>query len=254
MPERKSSDPAQLLALLWRNDLATKAGRGPRPTLRVEDVVQSAIVVADAEGIDGLTIRKVAERLHVAPMSIYTYVPGKAELLTLMLDAAHRDMPRTKPTSDHWRARIEAVAADNRQLLSVHPWIIALPPNRPPLGPGTLGKYEHELGALIDTGLDDVQLDAALTLVLGFVEACAHAAARSRAAVAESAQTDAEWWDNQEPHLTNLFDPAQYPLGVRIGSASSEAMNGTYNENHAYHFGLERILDGLAVLITGTRS
>ncbi|MET0343404.1 MAG: TetR/AcrR family transcriptional regulator [Polyangiales bacterium] len=249
VPKRGPVNAERLLTLLWRAPRADNA-RGPRPGLQVDDVVDTALTIADEEGIAGLTIREVADRLGVAPMSVYTYVPSKADLLVLMLDAALGAMPRSdRARSRSWRVRITAVADDNRRLYQRHPWIVQLPPNRPPLGPGTLGKYEHELGALEGTGLGDVARDAALTYVLGFVESCAHASARVEAAIVSSGMSDAAWWDAHGPVLARLFDASQYPLGMRIGAASAEAQGGAYDADHAYRFGLARVLDGLAALI-----
>ena len=85
-------DLARTLSLLWRETEPPR--RGPRPRHSVDDVVEAAIAIADADGLDAVTMRAVAERLGISPMSLYTYVPGKAELLDLMLDAIYLAMPR----------------------------------------------------------------------------------------------------------------------------------------------------------------
>lgn len=216
--------------------------------------MEAAIALADEAGFEALSIRKVAERLGVAPMSVYTYVPSKAELLLLMVDAVHGRMVRSRPASDSWRARVTAVADDNRSLYEQHPSLIALPPNRPPLGPGTIAKYDHELGAFEGTGLGDVERDAALTFVLGFVEACAHAAARARAAEHDSRLSDAQWWEAHAPELARVFDPARYPLATRVGAAAGEYHQAAFAPEFGYRFGLARVLDGLEALIEQTRA
>ena len=110
-------------------------------------------------------------------MTLYTYVPGKAELLDLMLDAAYQRMPRAGTAGQPWRQRVTAIAAENRALFEAHPWAAAISTARPPLGPGLMAKYEHELSALDGLGLTDIQMDAALTHLLTFVQAWARAAA-----------------------------------------------------------------------------
>jgi AcrR family transcriptional regulator len=250
MATRKRTEAEHLLELLWRTPAATPS-RGPRPGLTVDKLIRTAIALADREGLQQLTIRRVATKLKVAPMSVYTYVPGKSALIMLMLDAVFADMQRSAPSADSWRARIQAVADDNHRLYSEHPWIAELPPNRPPLGPGTLDKYEYELAALEGVGLSDIEIDSALQLVLGFVGACAATSARARAEISESAQTDAEWWTDHEPALLRVMGDigTRYPLGSRIGAASAEVQQGTYDAEHHYRFGLARVLDGLAALI-----
>ena len=249
--ERSSAgDPSRTLALLWR-EASTPAGtaRGPRPTLSVDRVVSVGLAIADAEGLDAVTMRRVATELAVAPMTLYTYVPGKAELLDLMLDTVYAQMPRTSPTDDGWRARVAAVALDNRTLFAQHPWVASVSTSRPVLGPGLMAKYDYELSAFEGLGLDDVTMDAALTFVLGFVETCARAAADARAARYESALSDGEWWAANQPLLERVFDAERYPLAARVGAAAGAAHDGAYSPAHAYEFGLARVIDGLATLI-----
>jgi AcrR family transcriptional regulator len=222
-------DPVRTLTLLWRRNEPPR--RGPRPRLSVDAVVEAAIALADAAGLEAVTMRAVAERLGVSAMTLYTYVPGKAELLDLMLDALWLAMPREAgPT-------IRAVADANRQLYDEHPWAARVTTARPPLGPGLLAKYEHELHAFEGLGLSDADMDAALTLVLGFVQGIA---------AQEPASTpDAEWWEAAGPLLAEVVDAEQYPLASRVGTAAGEAQGGAYDAERAYEFGLARIIEGL---------
>lgn len=220
-------DPVRTLTLLWRREEAGR--RGPRPKLSVDAVVEAAIALADEAGLDAVTMRAVAGRLGVSAMTLYTYVPGKAELLDLMLDALWLAMPREPgPT-------IRSVADANRALYAAHPWAARVTTARPPLGPGLLAKYEHELGAF--EGFSDLDRDAALTLVLGFVQGIA---------AQEPASTpDAEWWEAAGPLLAELIDAEEYPLASRVGTAAGEAQGGAYDADRAYEFGLARIIGGL---------
>ena len=209
----------------------------------------SAIAMADAEGLDAVTMRRIADELGVVPMTLYTYVPGKAELLDLMLDAVYGAMSRSETRALPWRARLEAVAHDNHALFTAHPWAATMPRSRPPLGPGLMAKYEHELRALDGTGLDDVEMDAALTYLLSFVQASARAAADARSVTRKSRMIDEEWWAENAPVLATVFDETLYPTAVRVGAAAGAAQGGAYNPDHAYAFGLQRVLDGLGVLL-----
>ncbi len=235
-------DVARTLTLLWRE--AEPPRRGPRPRHSVDDVVDAAIAIADADGLDAVTMRAVAERLGTSPMSLYTYVPGKAELLDLMLDALYLAMGR-KPFRLRWRARLRAVAEANRELYARHPWAARVSTARPPLGPGLMAKYEYELAAFDGLGLSDVEMDAALTFLLAFVQGNAVAAQEH----ADAPGTDADWWATAGPLLARVVDPERYPLASRVGSAAGAAQGGAYDAEHAYAFGLERVLDGIAALI-----
>ena len=156
-------------------------------------------------------MRRLASMLDVAPMALYRDVPSKAELLDLMLDRVYLDMPREAPAEGGWRVRLNAVADENRALYRAHPWAAEIATTRPPLGPGQLAKYDHELGALEGVGLDDVTADAALALVVGFVRANAREAAESDLARGESEISDAEWWTQVAPCSPNSSTRTPFP-------------------------------------------
>jgi AcrR family transcriptional regulator len=248
-----AGDPARTLRLLWR-DPAVIPRHGPRQGLTVDQVVAAATARADADGLDAVTMRRVAADLGVVPMTLYTYVPGKAELLDLMLDACYQEMPRADRPGQPWRRRVSAVAAENRALFEAHPWAAAITTARPPLGPGLMAKYEHELSAFDGLGLSDLQMDDALTCLLAFVQAWARAAADATMMRRHSAMDDEQWWAASEPLLRRALDPAAYPLAVRVGTAAGTAHRAAYSPQHAYGFGLQTILDGFAMLIAEPRS
>jgi AcrR family transcriptional regulator len=242
-----SGDPARSIALLWR-DPAAVPRRGPARAWDLDAVVAAAIDLADDGGLAAVTIRAVARAVGAAPMSLYTYVPGKAELLDLMLDAAYAAMPRADTSGRGWRERVRAVAEENRGMFADHPWAPRVSTGRPPLGPGSIGKYEHELAAFDGLGLDDVDRDACLAYVVEFVRAAAlavHDAADARA----GGQDDAQWWAEAGPVLERVLDPAAYPLASRVGAAAGTAHGSAADPDHAYRFGLDRVLDGLAAFV-----
>lgn len=244
------------IELLWlpESDATADPGgrrRGRRPGLTVARVVEAGIALADAEGLEAVSMRRVAQELGVVPMTLYTYVPDKNALLDLMLDRLYLAMPRAEQTDRPWRERLTAIAGENRRLYVDHPWAASLPASRPPLGPGLMAKYEHELRAFDGCGLDDVDRDAALTFLIGFVQAAARSEADVRAAATRSGATDFEWWSERGPIFEMVFDTHRFPTATRVGAAAGEALGAAYEPGHAYAFGLQRVLDGLAVLIDG---
>jgi len=248
-----AGDPARTLELLWRQP-GRGSGRGPKQRSSVDDVVAAAVEIADTEGLEALTMRAVAARLGLTPMATYTYVPGKAELLDLMLDSVYARMPRPDLSERPWRERVSAVAQANRALLAEHRWVAYVPTTRPPLGPGLAAKYDHELRAFGGLGLDDLEMDAALTYLLGFVTSVARIAIDTDRAAADSGLSDREWWERTAPVLEKVFDPQRYPLAARVGSAAGGTHDSAYSADHAWNFGLARVLDGLAVLIDRTEA
>jgi len=241
-----TADPARTLALLWREPGPART-RGPRRGLDVDTVVATATALLDASGVEALTMRGLATELGVAPMTLYTYVPGREELLDLALDAAYAAMPRVDTTGRPWRERLTAVAEENRALHRAHPWTAHADPSRPVLGPGETAKYEHELAALDDlaqrAGLDDVDHDAALTFLLDFCRAAARAEQDSRPGDPQA------WWEARAPVLARVLDPERFPRAVRVGAAAGAAAGAARDPERAWRFGLARVLDGLGALI-----
>lgn len=242
-----AGDPDRTLALLWRLPQTTR--RGPRPGTSVDAVVDAAIRLADAAGTAAVTMRRLAGLVDVSPMSIYTYVPGKAELLDLMLDAVYARMPRTDTTGRPWRSRVTVVAEENRTLFAEHPWAADVSTVRPPLGPGQMAKYDHELRAFDGLGLSDVDVDAALACVLAFVRTHARDARDAAAGRRASGTDDEQWWARNAPLLARVLDEKAYPTASRIGTAAGRAHGSAWNPQHAWEFGLTTLLDGLAARI-----
>ncbi|MDA2893817.1 TetR/AcrR family transcriptional regulator C-terminal domain-containing protein [Mycolicibacterium sp. BiH015] len=252
MDRSSAGDPARTLALLWRAPDDARAARGPKQRTSVDAVVSAAIDIADTDGLSALTIRAVAKKLGIAPMATYTYVPGKAELLDLILDSVYLHMPRPDISQMPWRERVSTIAAENRSMLAAHPWVVQVATTRPPLGPGTCAKYEHELQAFDGLGLADVEMDSALTYVLGFVAAVARIEIDTHKARVGSGISDQAWWERAEPLLATVFTAEKFPLAARVGAAAGQAFNSAVSADHAYEFGLARVLDGLATVIDRT--
>ena len=238
-----TGDPVATLELLWGVRGAPQ--RGPQPRLEVEDVVRAAIDLADADGLSGLSMRRLARHLGVGTMSLYRYVPSKAELVDVMVDrvcaeAAHQPYPE-----GGWRARLEHVARTNLRLHRQHPWLLEVFTGRPPLGPGVLSKYDHELRAVEGTGLSDLEADTTLTIVLDYVRGAAVSIIETQRGLERSGKQDLDWWQDIEPRFTELFDPDQFPLAARIGRAAATHHQAPQDPQHAFGYGLERLLDGI---------
>jgi AcrR family transcriptional regulator len=242
-------DPARSLALLWRAKTQEPSSRKGKPELSVDRIVRVAIDVADAEGLTALSMRRVADALKVGTMSLYTYVPGKAELIDVMLDSVYGELERPEDDTGGWRARLERVARQNWALYHRHPWMLQIATTRPVMGPNTIAKYDYELRAVADIGLTDIEMDSVLSLVLGHVEGAARRALESAQAEQQTGMSNEQWWGAHAPLLEKVFDASRYPTAARVGSAAGEAHGGAYEPEHAFEFGLQRVLDGIEVLI-----
>lgn len=236
--------PRPLIDLLWRDHPAapTSGSRGPRARVTTGAVVDAAVGLADAGGLGALTIRRLGSELGVSAMSVYTHVNSHDDLVVLMTDVAHARMPLPAYGRLGWRARVRLVAEANLALLDAHPWLAEVADDRTALGPGTIAKYDHELGALGPLRLDPVACDAALTFVLDFVRAAA-LARRPRPHAAELAEQWPEWGPRLAAYLGG-----DHPLAQTVGAAAGAAMDGVSDAALAWDFGLARVLDGLAAL------
>nr|WP_218159764.1 TetR/AcrR family transcriptional regulator C-terminal domain-containing protein [Lentzea albida] len=240
-----SGDPARTLALLWRTQ--ERVSRKGKPDLSVDRIVQAGITLADADGLKALSMRRVAEALGVGTMSLYTYVPGKGELIDVMVDTVQAVTGREP--AQGWRAHLTYVARENLALYRRHPWLLQVAPARTVLGPQVAAKYDFELRGLEGVGLSDVEMDSVLNLVLGHVQNSARDLTAAAVTEKETGLTDQQWWDAAAPVLMTVFDPARFPVAARVGAAVGEAHHSAFSPEHSFEFGLEMILDGVARLV-----
>jgi AcrR family transcriptional regulator len=250
-------DPTISMQLLWGTREAPT--RGPKRALDVPRIVAAAIRVADAQGLTLLSMRKVAEELGVGTMSLYRYVPGKAELLDQMLDTAYGEMLRLD--SEHaaedeprngganWRAALSRVAHRYQEMYLRHPWMLQVAVSRPPLGPNVMDAYDRDLRAVEDAGLTDHEMDAVVGLVTSLAQTTARGAVDIALAEQRTGLTDRQWWDAHAPLLEQVFDPERFPIAARVGATVGESMQAAYDPKRAFDFGLARTLDGVAALI-----
>lgn len=259
-PERSPStpgraqvrDPARTLAMLWGLD--TSGARGPRPARSAEQVASAAVGLADAQGaLSGLSMRRVAEVLEVGTMSLYTYVQNKDDLVDLVVDRAYGEVyPGGAVPGERWQDRVRSVARANWDLFERHAWLLDVDLARPVLGPGETRKYDLELRALDGIGLDDVAMDATVTLVVSHAASAARRAREARRVHTETGQTDDEWWADNAPVLQAVAELSVYDVAGRVGSAVGEAQHGPYSPAAELEFGVERIVDGVAALLERT--
>jgi AcrR family transcriptional regulator len=252
-----TSDPVRSMELLW--GVPRVATRGPRPALSLEQVVEVAIAIADREGLDAVSMRRVAEELAVGTMSLYTYVPGKTELLELMHDAVLGEVTWSFDPASSWRQRLDSLARADWDFALRHPWMLDIPWARAPLGPNAMAGYERAASAMLGCGLTGREITDVIGLVSMFVRGAARLAVEAVAAHRRTGQTDTEWWEARAPLLEKFFDPVRFPVlssPEMAGGFEPTRTDVDYFEAEAldsFEFGLQRILDGIEVLI-GQRS
>jgi AcrR family transcriptional regulator len=242
-------DVDRTLMLLWRRTLGVPQGsRGPKQRVSVDDVVRAGIAVADEEGLAAFSMRKVADRLGLKLMSIYTYVPGRSELIGLMIDevTGETGLP---PHRGDWREGLTAVARQVWDEYHRHPWLLQVEEHRPWIGPNGSDKYEWQVAAVEDAGFTDLEMDQIVALVAGFAAGAAGASVRARRAAEQTGMSDAEWWEINAPVLERVMPAGRYPISARVGQVAGEEYNAISDPDRSFQFGLDRILDGVETLL-----
>ena len=238
------------LDLLWGRREAGK--RGPRPGLSADAIVDAAIRLADAEGLEGVLMARVAAELRFTTMSLYRYVDSKEELLQLMWNASARGAETLVLEGDGWRARLRMWAIVQRDMIDLHPWITQMPMAAPPVAPNSLAFVERGLGAMDGTPLADADKLRFIGLISSFTlsEArMANDALRAARDTAAAAGEAAPPW-TYDALLRELADEATYPRLYKIAwtppAGSGEGgSGGPPSEREEFLFGIDRILDGI---------
>src|SRR5688500_10407878 len=214
-------DPIKTLQLMWQD--ATAPRRGPRPKVSVSDLVRAAIAIPDSEGLDAVPTRRGAEPVGIPAMAFYTHIPGKAELLDLMLDAVAGEhlpaSPRFRPRD--WRRNLSVIARGLWDFYMAHPWVLQVETHRPVIGPNTLRAADIALSAIEGCGLGDLEMDRVFSLVASYVSGAVRGAAREKRVKELTGMSDDEWWYSIVPFLETL-DFSPYPVLARVGKTTGE--------------------------------
>ncbi|MEJ2459523.1 MAG: TetR/AcrR family transcriptional regulator [Novosphingobium sp.] len=232
---------AVTINLLW----ADHSQRVGRTGLTLSEFIDAAMELAGEQGAGAISMRNLSSRLGVRSMAIYSVVPGKAELVALMVDRAYRDIYPTgqAPETRDLRMGLRQIADANRRLHDRHPWLLELAPARSLMGPQEARKTELELAVLDGKGLSDLEMEKALSMLIAYVSHRSRLAIQLGIEQANIGLGEAEWWEQALPALKQVYDPLEFPLVMRVANAAI-ASPGDERD-----FGLERILDGIEALL-----
>jgi AcrR family transcriptional regulator len=145
-----------------------------RPPLTRERIVRAAIAVADGEGLDAVSIRRIAGELDARPMTLYSYIAGKDDLFALMHDAVVEET-LVGDVPDDWREALRLLARCNRAAVLRHPWLLATGDTGCPIGPASLQRMDESAAAVRGLAVDSATRRALVlavdTFTLGHVRA-----------------------------------------------------------------------------------
>lgn len=239
------TQPDPVLPLLWRDAaLESPVRRGPRQRVSLDIVVDTAIEIADADGLAALSMRGLARRLGMGAMSLYTYVPGRDELVILMVDQVLGRTPRPPHEKDA-RRRIEAVATSAFDELAAHPWLLEVDGLRAWLGPNAAERYEWQIQGVDGLRLTDVEMGQAVTLLEGIAATAVRARHTVVSAERRSGQSELEWWRANADALAELMVGRELPLASRVSQAVGALYLAATDPERQFRFALDRVVDGL---------
>jgi AcrR family transcriptional regulator len=218
--------------LLWGE--AGRPSRGPKPGLTVRRIALAAIAIADAEGLAAVSLQRVAGEVGVTTTALYRYLPGKTELINLMIDMGIGEPPDLDRMPGGWRPKLEEWARRLWAILHAHPWASQASAQVRPMGPNELGWLESAIGALTGTGLTAGELFDAAAVLSGHVRSMAQA----------QQQATGEQW---EPAITRVLQKHGDRYPAMMAAIGSGALSPS--DNDGLEFGLRCVLDGLGVLI-----
>lgn len=246
MPE-KPSDGVVLpsaLEILWGR--RSTGRRGPRAELDVEQIVSTAVGIANAEGLQAVSMARVAQTLGFTTMSLYRHLANKDELLQLMWNASALSAADPKIEGADWRERLMSWALIQRRVIEDNSWIVQLPMATPPMSPSSLAWVELGLEALNDL---DVPNHAKIR-VIGLISQ--HALIDARMALDERRGREQAAKSGVETDfgvlVRELADPQTYPHLTRVVNEEPPSRVEPEDPLAEYVFDIGIIMDGLAAL------
>jgi AcrR family transcriptional regulator len=213
------------------------------PPITVARIVRAATKLADREGLENISMRDIASELGSGVMSLYHYVPSKADLHDLLLDAAMGGMALPDRPSGDWRADLHTVGVQRRACLKRHPWLVGLLYSRPAFGPNRLAQFEFSLAAVAGLGLDistiHQMVSSLYIYTVGFVML-------ELSAEAEVLRRGRHGKGKPVPlHMRRFFATGAFPNVERLLRENDGPPTG----DAAFENGLDLVLDGMAALL-----
>ncbi|MGW0801963.1 TetR/AcrR family transcriptional regulator C-terminal domain-containing protein [Nonomuraea sp. NPDC002799] len=245
-------DAARTMALLWDGLPAPR--RGPRQRLDLPRIVDTAVARADRAGPDALSMRTLAQALGIGTASLYTYVPGKAELLELMVERVVSAQPLPAAGAG-WRAGLLDLATCDLAALRAHPWLLQVATSRTVFGPHVIARYDAALALLDGYGLAAIEVANCVAAVESYTRGAGSVVVEAEQAPDRTGSSDDEWWERRAPLLDERMD-GRFPRLAALNEAGAFAVSGTalpYTLQRAldrFTFGLDLVLDSIGARIT----
>jgi AcrR family transcriptional regulator len=259
-PGRASGDQTHDQRIAGHIQRVRERGGPPRRDrgLSRAEIVSTAIAVADAEGPDAISMRRIARELGAGAMSLYWYLGSKEELLDLMVESIEAEIEPPEPSGD-WRADLRTFAGRTRAAMSRHRWALEFIGGRPPSGPADARNLERLLGLFDGLAADDARLTMDIlgtvaTYVLGAVmrEAQEMRGEQDRAR-AQAALTEEEIQAERARYYHWFEASGRYPRITSLMESDVDP-DDPATRDERFGFGLDCVLDGIAARLERHRS
>lgn len=212
----------------------------PAPLSR-DRIVRAAIRLADADGLEAVSLRKVAAALEAGPMRLYGYIATKDELLDLMVDAVHAEI---RPAGDGWREVLRSLAETTRQAVHQHEWLADLIGGRPALGPHALARGEAVLAAM--GGVDVDMVMPVVAAVDAYVIGAVRREIAERRAERATGMDKQQWQAAFGPYLERSFATGRYPALATVVRDAAHL-----DADQTFRTGLDFLLRGIDARLSG---
>lgn len=227
--------------------LRERPAKGPKPLLNLDRIVAAGVTVAQTEGLAAVSMSKVAAEVGVTAMALYRYVGTKDELLTLMVDAAIGDPPDVPQPGQDWRAGLAGWAWAMGDMYRRQPWALRVPIRGIPALPNQFGWMDRGLRCLADSGLTAQHQLSAILLISNLVRVYRTLEADLNESFAASGRTPDQVMAGQSQVYAALATPERFPTLSQV--LATGALDQADPMDDELTYGLDRVLDGIAVQI-----
>ncbi|MEV0130707.1 TetR/AcrR family transcriptional regulator [Dactylosporangium sp. NPDC050688] len=221
---------------------------GPKPAYSRAQITEAAIRIADAEGLEAATMRRIAAEIGAGAMSLYRYVPSRDNLVELMTDRVMGEIDVTGMPSGDWRADLTRYAGGLRAIWLRHPWIATVQRSLPSFGPNQLSLIEGLMGVL-DTVVSIDENLGLIAMLNSYIEGTVREEISSAKEFRRSGLSESEWMARSHPYVDRLVKSGEYPIFTKI---VMEASHPHLSRDDQFQYGLQRVLDCIASALPST--
>ncbi|MGN9788602.1 TetR/AcrR family transcriptional regulator [Nonomuraea sp. ZG12] len=225
-----------------------RPARGPKPAYSRAQITEAAIRIADAEGLEAATMRRIAAEIGAGAMSLYRYVPSRDDLVELIADRLQGEIDVDGMPSGDWRADLTRYAEGLRAMWLRHPWIATVQRSLPSFGPNQLRVIEGVMGAL-DAHVSIDENFGLMAMLNGYVEGAVREEVSSAEEVRRSGLSESEWMARSSARVHQLLESGEYPIFSKI---VTQARRPHLSRDEQFRHGLERVLDCIAAALPAT--